>query len=328
MSKKQLRALLLSIVLSSAGYGLWVGLSDPAQITDALKRIGIQGALIILGLSLVNYVLRFARYHWLMKHIGDQVPTLPNFLYYLSGFALTTTPGKAGESIRYLYLKPFKVPFEHAIAVLLTERLFDLLAVWFLALLGLWAYEDYRWVIVVTAALCSIAVLLVQQPFLLRFLRANTLSAQEIDDPEKRENFLQKVCRFGADTLTRTKQLLGIKPFCIGLALGVVSWGAEAIGFVYLLDLLGYDLNPMIVAAIYAAAMLIGAISFLPGGLGGAEITMHLLLLSLAVSEADSVAATLICRIATLWFAVLIGVLVMVYLEVFKTHGPDREQQN
>lgn len=314
MNKKQLRALLLSIVISSAAYGLWVGLSDPDQIAQALRKIGFQGALIILGLSLVNYGLRFIRYHWMMSHIGDRIPTLPNLLYYLSGFALTTTPGKAGESIRYLYMKPFKVPFEHAIAVLLTERLLDLLAVWFIALLGMWTFEEYRWIIFVTAALCSVAVFLIQQPFILKYFEH-----QSQKEPSK---LFTKICGFAAYTLVRTKELLGFKPLTIGCILGILSWGAEAIGFVYLIDLLGYDLNPYMIAAIYAAAMLVGALSFLPGGLGGAEITMHVLLVAMTVSEADSVAATLICRIATLWFAVLIGLCVMIYLETFNNHAP------
>lgn len=316
MTKTQLRALLLSIVISSAAYGLWVGLNDPQEIANALRRIGLQGCLIILALSLVNYGLRFARYHWLMRQIGDKVPALPNFLYYLSGFALTTTPGKAGESIRHIYLKPYKVPFQHTIAVLLTERLLDLLAVWFIALVGLWAFEDYRWVIFVTAALCTLAVFFLQQPFMLNLLHKWSRN--------RSAGFVQKVSQFGFETLSRTKELLRFKPFFCSLALGIIAWGAEAIGFVYLLELLGYDLNPVIVAAIYAAAMLIGALSFLPGGLGGAELTMHLLLIALTVSEADSVAATLLCRVATLWFAVVIGVLVMMYLELINSHKPEK----
>tara|TARA_Y100001934_G_C12387225_1_gene797548 strand:- start:32306 stop:33286 length:981 start_codon:yes stop_codon:yes gene_type:complete len=318
VNKKQLRALLLSIVLSSAAYGLWVGLSDPTKIGNALNKIGIQGCIVLLALSLVNYLLRFARYHWMMKHIGDKVPTLPNLLYYLSGFALTTTPGKAGESIRYIYLKPYKVPFKHAIAILLTERLLDLLAVWFIALLGIWTFEEYRWVIILTAVICTVAIILIQQPLTIKVLNHYAKKSEG--------KLIGKICHFGAETCERTKELLAAKPLLIGCALGIMSWGAEAIGFVYLIDLLGYDLNGYMVAAIYSAAMLVGALSFLPGGLGGAEITMHLLLMALSVSDADSVAATLICRIATLWFAVLIGILVMCYLEVVSSHAPKKTE--
>lgn len=44
-------------------------------------------------------------------------------------FALTTTPDKAGEAIRSLYLqKSFKVPLSHSFAAFFAERFVDLLA--------------------------------------------------------------------------------------------------------------------------------------------------------------------------------------------------------
>jgi uncharacterized protein (TIRG00374 family) len=255
-----------------------------------------------------------------MNAIGDKVPKLPNLLFYLSGFALTTTPGKAGESVRYIYLKPYKVPFEHAIAILLTERFLDLLAVWALALLGIWTFESYRWVVLVTAGLCTLAIILIQQPFL-----RGLLTLWSTGNYSKA---VQKISLFTLTTLGKTKELLRLKLIAMGLGIGILAWGAEALGFIYLIDLLGYDINPLIIAAIYAASMLVGALSFLPGGLGGAEITMHILLVTMGVNPSDSVAATLICRIATLWFAVIIGVITMIYLELINKHGPINGPRN
>ena len=60
---------------------------------------------------------------------------------------------------------------------------------------------------------------------------------------------------------------------------------------------------------IYAFAMLVGALSFLPGGLGGSEAAMIALLSLNGFPEASAVTATLICRLATLWFAVGLGAI-------------------
>ena len=49
----------------------------------------------------------------------------------------------------------------------------------------------------------------------------------------------------------------------------------------------------------------------LPGGLGSAEITMIGLLILNGVTGADAATATIVIRIATLWFAVLLGILAM-----------------
>jgi uncharacterized protein (TIRG00374 family) len=57
--------------------------------------------------------------------------------------------------------------------------------------------------------------------------------------------------------------------------------------------------------------MLAGAISFMPGGLGGAEAVMVALLMWKGMAGADAVAATVLIRLATLWFAVAIGALML-----------------
>ena len=60
---------------------------------------------------------------------------------------------------------------------------------------------------------------------------------------------------------------------------------------------------------VYAIAMLAGALSFMPGGLGGAEAAMVALLVWGGASSPEAVAATVLIRLATLWFAVVLGVL-------------------
>ena len=74
------------------------------------------------------------------------------------------------------------------------------------------------------------------------------------------------------------------------------------------------DPGVAISVGIYALSMLIGAVSFLPGGIGGAEVSMGFMLITAGIGEQMSVVATLICRIATLWFAVLLGLLAIGYL--------------
>jgi glycosyltransferase 2 family protein len=69
---------------------------------------------------------------------------------------------------------------------------------------------------------------------------------------------------------------------------------------------------PVVTAtSIYAFSMLTGALSFMPGGLGGAEATMILLLRLHGIPMTLALSATILIRLATLWFAVLLGVLAL-----------------
>ncbi len=58
---------------------------------------------------------------------------------------------------------------------------------------------------------------------------------------------------------------------------------------------------------IYGMAVLIGGLSFLPGGLGGTEAVMTALLVTRGYSVGQALLITLTCRLVTLWFAVGLG---------------------
>ena len=93
--------------------------------------------------------------------------------------------------------------------------------------------------------------------------------------------------------------------------LSVVAWAAEALAFQWILQGLGLDSGFAFAAFVYAVAMLAGALSFMPGGLGGAEAAMVALLLWAGMPLPDAVAATVLIRLATLWFAVVLGLFAL-----------------
>jgi uncharacterized protein (TIRG00374 family) len=105
-------------------------------------------------------------------------------------------------------------------------------------------------------------------------------------------------------------------PLLLGLTLlSVVAWSAEAVAFHWIVQWMGTDVELTFAVFVYALAMLAGAVSFMPGGLGGAEAVMVGLLVFKGMNSADAVAATVLIRLATLWFAVAIGALMMLRLK-------------
>ena len=81
------------------------------------------------------------------------------------------------------------------------------------------------------------------------------------------------------------------------------------------------DISIGVLAGVYAIAMIVGALSFLPGGLGSTEAVMMLLLLSVGVENSAAVSATLICRVTTLWFAVALGLFALSAAEKSRNHA-------
>jgi uncharacterized protein (TIRG00374 family) len=94
---------------------------------------------------------------------------------------------------------------------------------------------------------------------------------------------------------------------------------------------MGLDAPLAFAVFVYAISMLAGALSFLPGGLGGAEIVMVSLLVWKGMGSADAIAATVLIRLSTLWFAVAIGVAALLALrgrtrQAATIHGAGQEE--
>jgi glycosyltransferase 2 family protein len=108
-----------------------------------------------------------------------------------------------------------------------------------------------------------------------------------------------------------------------GLALGLLSWGAEAVGFKLVGDVIHPEAPLSWAAAmgIYATAILVGALSFLPGGLGSTEAVMTSLLYAQGYALPQALLLTMLCRILTLWLAVVIGWLCV---WILRDDNPDR----
>jgi uncharacterized membrane protein YbhN (UPF0104 family) len=78
------------------------------------------------------------------------------------------------------------------------------------------------------------------------------------------------------------------------------------------------SIQPLEAFTIYPLAMLAGAASMLPGGVGSTELTIILLLGVYGVTFSIATIAAIGIRFATIWFAVLAGFICLGILEVWK----------
>lgn len=295
-----LRAVLWSVALAALGYlglSLWAGWREVAA---AVAQVGPWVLLGLLALSLLNYLLRFARWGRYLALLDAPVAWRINLAAYFAGFALTTSPGKLGETLRSVLLKPHGVPPAASLAAFFAERASDLLSILVLAALGLWAHAPARPVVGVALAFVALALLAVQWTALIAAIdrRAQARGG-------RLARLVVKLC----EIVLHFRRCFSLPAMSMGLALGVVAWLAEGIGFWWLLAALDHPLPLTTAVFIYAFAMLVGGLSFLPGGLGSSEAVMIGLLVLQGLPEPAAVTATLICRLATLWFAVALGAL-------------------
>jgi uncharacterized protein (TIRG00374 family) len=303
LSGWRFRALLLIISISAAGYlvfSLWGGWRE---VVAAIVRVGFTGTAIALALSLVNYGLRFVRWQKFLALLGHRVHTPESLRIYIAGFGMTILPGKVGESIRSLFLKHHGVSYPESLAAFFSEQFSNLISMLLLVSIGLWMYPPAKPLVVVLAALIFIGLVILQQTQWLKMLKRFAKRHLPVR--------LGKLVEHGIEIVLHSGRCFRLPMLLYGIALGLVAWGSEGMAFYYIMHVLGSDLSLPTALFIYAFSILVGALSFLPGGLGGTEATMVALLMLNNVAQPQAVAATVLIRLATLWFAVALGVFAL-----------------
>lgn len=300
------RSLLAFFIITSCYFFalLWAD-SQKHIFNEIPKLVSILPLLFLI--SLISYFTRFIRWHWLLRRAGQNTPFIRGFLAYLSGFAFTATPGKVGELVRMRYLIPMGVSPELVISTFIFERAFDLVSVLLLASITISRPDLFIFVLFFIGAFISTLIFFAYYPkFLLRvsesFLRRGFLRTAKI---------MMTLC----NGLRGILQWMNMADIVMALGLGLIAWGLTSYGFLILLNYLGLNVPFVSAFTIYPLAMLAGAASMLPGGLGSTEIAIVALLAIQGVQLSVAAIAAVGIRLATIWFAILCGFMSMVILE-------------
>jgi uncharacterized protein (TIRG00374 family) len=273
---------------------------DGSGVKEAIKKVPLALYSLLFILSLISYTLRFIRWYFYLSPLRPEITMPRHLLIYLSGFALTTTPGKAGETVRSLYLLPLGIRYHQSLAAFFSERLLDIIAVVLLtASLFSWAFPEYQEWLVVTVILIMTIFVVLKSKFtpvmIVKFLRHRSKSS---------------IVAFQ----NHIGQFLGNRSMLIALPLSLLAWAVQGYGLYLVVDGLGFDTSPLLIIGIYNASILAGAISFIPGGIGATEAVIAVLLASVGMDLPLAVVASIVCRGMTLWLAVTIGMIAMLSL--------------
>jgi uncharacterized protein (TIRG00374 family) len=296
-------------VLFSLALGLVViaGVSFYADLPRLLQTLRLfPWALLpaILGLTLLNYSLRFVKWDYYLRYLGLGVPRLVSAKIFVTGLSMAITPGKVGELLKSYLIKRYNgIPISRTAPVIMAERLTDGLAMLLLAAGGLALYGiGWQGLLAILLAAALLIGVIHYRPLALRLLGWGERL------PVVRR-FAQELRAFYESAYL----LLQWRPLLLAVSIGLVSWSGECVAFYLVLMGLGLPgtLTLLIQAAfILATSTLIGSVTGLPGGLGGADLSILGLMFALVTRNTTIAgAATLLIRFCTLWFGVSIGVI-------------------
>ncbi|MEM1029171.1 MAG: lysylphosphatidylglycerol synthase transmembrane domain-containing protein [Myxococcota bacterium] len=257
------------------------------------------------GLSFANYILRFFKWSYYLKVLDiEGVPPGESFLTFLSGFVLTVTPGKVGEVFKSLVLHQTRgVPIERSAPIVVAERVTDLIGVIAMIAFGSLGFDGgLVWAAAGSAVVLALLVF-VASPDLAGILLG---MLPRLPGPAGRVG--ARLEPRIATALGQLRTLCSPRRLVWPTLLSVLGWSLEGVGLWVILGGFGQTTSLPLSAFFYATATLAGALIPLPGGLG---VTDKLLEEQLAyLGGCDPTAATaamLLVRLATLWFAVVVG---------------------
>jgi len=300
------RKLIPGLLLGFLVFLALVLIGDVRKMGDTLKHFRWEWFIPVLLLTTFNDGLRFIKWHFYVRQLGvTNVDWKESMRMFVGGFPLSVTPGKVGEALKGVWLNHASgLPVGSGISVVVAERISDGLAVLVLSVFGVVAYPQYWPVFAFVLAALLAAVVISQIPPLANWF---------LDLVGK----LPVVKRFAGGLRDFYEGSAGLfKPVATlaAVALGSLSWMGEGIGLYVILIGLGEQPSLRLLAlAIFVMAFstVVGAVSALPGGLGAAELSMTGMLVLLAgLDAAVASSATVLIRIGTLWFGVLLGLIV------------------
>ncbi len=301
------------------GVAVIVGLllySDVRGIGTYLRAFPPLLAIPVLCLALFNYTLRWVKWHFYLHVIDvDNISRADSAILWTSSFVLALSPGKVAELLKAAGLRMIAgTPVARGAPVPIAERITDglamlvLAAIAFGAILVTSAGHDALLISYLPAYFAMLGMMLLGivviqiRPLFLWLLGLAT-----------RIPLVGRISKHLYDLYDSSYELFRPAALGVGVGLGIVSWAGECVGFFLILVGLGREPTWLLLwqaTFILAAGSIIGAVSGLPGGLGAAELSIAGMVQLLVLGHQDAAfagTATILIRVMTLWFAVLLG---------------------
>ncbi|NQX87859.1 MAG: flippase-like domain-containing protein [Halioglobus sp.] len=301
--------LIASISLTAVMLWVWLAKYDAESIRRGFESVGWRGLVWLILCSSLNYGLRYLRWYFMVARLEKCVHGMDAVICYLSGFAFNTTPAKVGEVIRsYYYRHRHGLSYRSSLGVLVWERVLDLGAAITLACLVLYQYGQSLGIGVV-ACLGFLVIGIAFPPGRLTGRVSESLRLLNV-----------KITRHLSDSLVHfielTRVLFKRVNLMSGYSVGLLAWSIEAYAFAWLAQELGGSASCLVYMGIFGISITMGALSFVPGGLGTTEGSMYLLAVSSGMTGIAATVAVILIRVATLWYGLFLGLLSLAWLEL------------
>jgi len=296
--------IILVLVAVVGIYAIFLFTSDFNLVSEKITNFKISYLPLILLLVSTSWIPIFIKWHLLLKNCEIDIPLRKSIAVFLSGSAFTgITPGQVGALIKSQILKTSSnIPRTKTVPIIVIENVYDLIGAIIASIIGVI-------ILGIQPHLIIIAILVLTIIFFFMYYRpASELFFKRITKTKFFSKRVDNISEFNKII----QKSINPKVATICILLAVTYWFIISIAVYY--TLIAFDisiLDYLEVLAIYTTSILLGAISFIPGGIGIAEGSIAGLLTLNGIDISTALILTIMIRILTFWYSVSVGFIML-----------------
>jgi uncharacterized protein (TIRG00374 family) len=295
--------LILVLVAVVGVYAIFLFVSDFSIISEKISNFKINYLPLILFFVSASWIPLIIKWHFLLKNSEVDVPLTKSIAVFFSGVAFEITPGQIGALIKSQILKTsYNIPRTKTVPIVIVEKVYDLIGAILASVIG---------IIILGMEIYLIAIAISVLAFIFFFMYYKPASELFFNRITKLKFFSKHIENIsGFYEIVQKSTNVRAATICILLALAY--WFMVSAAAYY--TLISFDVNILDylkVLAIYSTSTLLGAISFIPAGIGITEGSIAGLFTLNGIDVSTALILAVMIRIFTLWYSVSVGFIAL-----------------
>ena len=295
--------LILILVAVVGIYAIFLFVSDYNIISEKISNFKINYLPLILFFVSASWIPLIIKWHFLLKNSEVDIPLTKSIAVFFSGVAFEITPGQIGALIKSQILKTsYNIPRTKTVPIVIVEKVYDLIGAILASVIG---------IIILGMEIYLIAIAISVLAFIFFFMYHKPASKLFFNRITKLKFFSKHIENIsGFYEIVQKSTNVRAATICILLALAY--WFMVSAAAYY--TLISFDVNILDylkVLAIYSTSTLLGAISFIPAGIGITEGSIAGLFTLNGIDVSTALILAVMIRIFTLWYSVSVGFIAL-----------------
>ena len=295
---------LILILIAVIGiYAIFLFMSDYNIISEKISNFQINYLPLILFFVSLSWIPLIIKWHLLLKNCEIHIPLKKTIAVFFAGVAFEITPGQIGSLIKSQILKTSSnIPRAKTVPIIVAEKVYDLISAIIASVIGIIILGmEFHFIIIAVSALALIF-------FFMYHKRSSKLFFNRVT----KLRFFSKHVENLSEFYEILQKSTTVKIATICTLLGVVYWFIISTAAYY--TLLAFDVNVLdylTILAIYTTSILLGAISFVPAGIGITEGSIVALFTLNGIDVSTALILSVMIRILNLWYSVGVGFILL-----------------